>query len=280
MLTCGARHAVGAPVMNSTSAVRRSSITMLLVAFRADARPGRTLRVCADPDNVRESHRPRARGRRAHPARDGGHAFAQRHAATGQGASVTAPRVSVRDPAGPQATTIVALWEVFLWIPIAVFVLVIAFFAVTTSRAVWRRRHGDGDPLAEDPASERRMIRGVVIVGSRHRWRSPSTPTRRSCSRRGSRISAHRRRRRAMPRPRAMSDRLAMVHDASRHVGAAAADRGRGSRHRVLARKRQLDRVPGREDPTRDRRPDPDVVRPNTETDTAHTAGLAGTRRR
>lgn len=51
---------------------------------------------------------------------------------------MTAPRVSVLDPAGPQATTIVTLWDVFLWISIAVFVLMLALFAVATSHAVWR----------------------------------------------------------------------------------------------------------------------------------------------
>ncbi|HEX2690968.1 MAG TPA: cytochrome c oxidase subunit II [Kofleriaceae bacterium] len=80
---------------------------------------------------------------------------------------MTDPRISVLDPAGPQAATIASLWDVFLWISIAVFVLVIASFAVATGRAVGRRRRdGDGDPLAEDPVSERRMIRGIVLAGT------------------------------------------------------------------------------------------------------------------
>jgi cytochrome c oxidase subunit II len=79
---------------------------------------------------------------------------------------VTAPRVSVLDPAGPQAATIAGLWDVFLGISIAVFVLVVACFAVATIRAVrGRRRDGDGDPLVTDPASDRRMIRGVTAAG-------------------------------------------------------------------------------------------------------------------
>ena len=80
---------------------------------------------------------------------------------------MTAPRMSALDPGGPQAGTIAALWDVFLWLSIAVFVLVVGFYAVAAVRAVWRRRRdGDGDPLAEDPASERRMIRGVVAAGA------------------------------------------------------------------------------------------------------------------
>jgi cytochrome c oxidase subunit 2 len=80
---------------------------------------------------------------------------------------VSGPGASVLDPAGPQAATIASLWDVFLWISIAVFVLVIGSFAVATGRAVRRRRRdGDGDPLAGDPASERRMIRGVVLAGA------------------------------------------------------------------------------------------------------------------
>jgi cytochrome c oxidase subunit 2 len=80
---------------------------------------------------------------------------------------MTDPRISVLDPAGPQAATIASLWDVFLAISIAVFVLVIAFFAVATSRGARRRqRDGDGDPLAVDPVSERRMIRGITLAGA------------------------------------------------------------------------------------------------------------------
>jgi cytochrome c oxidase subunit 2 len=75
--------------------------------------------------------------------------------------------VSVLDPAGPQAAAIAALWDVFLWISIAVFALVIGGFALATVRAVRRRRRsGDGDPLTEQAASERRLIRGVVAAGA------------------------------------------------------------------------------------------------------------------
>jgi cytochrome c oxidase subunit II len=80
---------------------------------------------------------------------------------------VTAPRISVLDPAGPQAAEIARLWDVFLWVSIAVFAAVVAFFAVAIARAVRRRRRdGDADPLAGDPAQERRMIRGVVAAGA------------------------------------------------------------------------------------------------------------------
>jgi cytochrome c oxidase subunit 2 len=80
---------------------------------------------------------------------------------------VTSPRFSALDPAGPQARAIASLWDLFLWISIAVFVLVIGFFAVATVRAVrQRQRAGDGDPLAVQRASERRMVRGVVAAGA------------------------------------------------------------------------------------------------------------------
>ena len=80
---------------------------------------------------------------------------------------MTAPRMSMLDPGGRQAATIASLWDVFLWVSIAVFVLVVGFYTVAAVRAVRRRRHlGDGNPLAEDPASERRMIRGVVAAGA------------------------------------------------------------------------------------------------------------------
>jgi cytochrome c oxidase subunit 2 len=80
---------------------------------------------------------------------------------------VTAPRVSVLDPAGPQAAAIAWLWDLFLWISVFVFVIVVASFAVATIRAVRRRRRdGDGDPLAENPAGDRRAIRGVVAAGA------------------------------------------------------------------------------------------------------------------
>jgi cytochrome c oxidase subunit II len=79
---------------------------------------------------------------------------------------MTGPRISVLDPAGPQAATIAALWDVFLWISIVVFALVVAAFAIATLHAVRRhRRDGAGDPLAGDPGRDRRMIRGVVVAG-------------------------------------------------------------------------------------------------------------------
>lgn len=79
---------------------------------------------------------------------------------------MTAPRMSALDAAGAQARVIAGLWDVFLWTSLIVFALVVAFFAVTTVTAVRaRRRSGDGNPLAEDPARERRMIGGVIAAG-------------------------------------------------------------------------------------------------------------------
>jgi cytochrome c oxidase subunit II len=88
-------------------------------------------------------------------------------AAAWSGIAASAPRFSVLDPAGPQARTIASLWDVFLWLSVAVFVLVIGGFAAATVRAVRRRRReGAGDPLAADPGSERRMIRAVIASGA------------------------------------------------------------------------------------------------------------------
>jgi cytochrome c oxidase subunit 2 len=76
------------------------------------------------------------------------------------------PRISVLDPAGPQAGKIAWLWDLFLWTSVAVFVLVVGFVAIAAIRAVRQRRRGEGDPLAEDPASDRRMVRGIVAAGT------------------------------------------------------------------------------------------------------------------
>jgi cytochrome c oxidase subunit 2 len=76
------------------------------------------------------------------------------------------PRFSVLDPAGPQARAIAGLWDVFLWLSIAVFALMTGFFAIAAIRAARRRRrYGEGDPLAEDPG-DRRRIRGVIAAGA------------------------------------------------------------------------------------------------------------------
>jgi cytochrome c oxidase subunit 2 len=80
---------------------------------------------------------------------------------------MTGPRFSVLDPAGPQSRTIAWLWDVFLWLSVVVFALVVAFFVLAAIQAARRRRRdGDGDPLAEDPARDRRAIRGVFAAGA------------------------------------------------------------------------------------------------------------------
>jgi len=77
------------------------------------------------------------------------------------------PRMSVLEPAGPQAATIASLWDVFLWISIAVWVLVVAATGLAAIRARAPRRAVElGDPLSGDPARDRRMIRGVIAAGA------------------------------------------------------------------------------------------------------------------
>jgi cytochrome c oxidase subunit 2 len=68
--------------------------------------------------------------------------------------------ISVLDPAGPQAATILTLWHVFLWVSVAVFVVVLTCFLVATARAARRR------PDEAPPASDRRAIRVVIAAGA------------------------------------------------------------------------------------------------------------------
>ena len=76
------------------------------------------------------------------------------------------PRMSVLEPVGPQAARIASLWDLFLWLSIGVWVLVVMFTAIAAVRAHRRRKaSGDGDPLERDLPQERRLIRGVVISG-------------------------------------------------------------------------------------------------------------------
>ena len=80
---------------------------------------------------------------------------------------MTEPRFSALDPAGPQAATIAWLWDIFLWLSVVVFALVVAGFAVASVQAARRRRRdGEGDPLAEDAARDRPQIRGVVAASA------------------------------------------------------------------------------------------------------------------
>jgi cytochrome c oxidase subunit II len=80
--------------------------------------------------------------------------------------------MSALEPGGPQAETIASLWDVFLWISVAVWVLVVAFLAIAAARA--RVRAGTGgpvaslaaDPLGGDPARDRRLVRGVIAAGA------------------------------------------------------------------------------------------------------------------
>jgi cytochrome c oxidase subunit 2 len=77
------------------------------------------------------------------------------------------PRMSALAPAGPQADTIASLWDVFLWISIAVWVLVVAALAAAAVRArTPRDAIGLGDPLAGDPGRDHRLLRGVIAAGA------------------------------------------------------------------------------------------------------------------
>ena len=79
---------------------------------------------------------------------------------------MTTPRMSVLDPAGPQAAEIASLWSVFYWVSVVVFVVVSGAFVFVTVRAIRnRRRIGDIDPTVRDLDYERRMVRGVAIAG-------------------------------------------------------------------------------------------------------------------
>lgn len=72
------------------------------------------------------------------------------------------PRMSVLDPAGPQASEIAWAWDVFLWVSIIVWSLVVAFFAVS----MWKsHRNPVHDPMAPQPERDRRLTRGIVIAG-------------------------------------------------------------------------------------------------------------------
>jgi cytochrome c oxidase subunit II len=70
---------------------------------------------------------------------------------------------SALEPAGPQADELARLWDVFLWVSVAVTVLVVAFAAAAVIRS-FRRRRREEDPLAIDPAQERRMVRVIAAA--------------------------------------------------------------------------------------------------------------------
>jgi cytochrome c oxidase subunit 2 len=66
------------------------------------------------------------------------------------------------DPAGPQASSIASLWDVFFDVTLVVWILVI--LALITSAIVSRRNRID-DPLVGQPARDRRLLIGVVAAG-------------------------------------------------------------------------------------------------------------------
>ncbi len=76
---------------------------------------------------------------------------------------MTPPGMNVLEPVGPQAGEIAWVWDVFLWVVIAVWLLVVGF--IIASALVSRRNEID-DPLAEQPGRDRRMARAVLLAGS------------------------------------------------------------------------------------------------------------------
>jgi cytochrome c oxidase subunit II len=73
------------------------------------------------------------------------------------------PRMSVLDPAGPQASEIASVWDVFLAVSTIVWVLVIAFFAIS----LWKsHRNSIHDPMAPQPDRDRRLTHGIVVAGA------------------------------------------------------------------------------------------------------------------
>jgi cytochrome c oxidase subunit II len=74
--------------------------------------------------------------------------------------------MSVLDPAGPQAGSIAALWQLFQWVAVVVFLIVGTAFVVAIARSTARRRgEGDANPLVLDLARERRMTRLIAASG-------------------------------------------------------------------------------------------------------------------
>jgi cytochrome c oxidase subunit II len=73
------------------------------------------------------------------------------------------PRMSVLDPAGPQASRIASLWDVFLYVSIVVWVLVVAFVIAS---AIVSRRNTIDDPLAEQPGRDRRSLRVIIVAAA------------------------------------------------------------------------------------------------------------------
>jgi cytochrome c oxidase subunit II len=65
---------------------------------------------------------------------------------------VTAPRMSVLDPAGPQAAQIASLWSVFLWVSVIVWAIV----AIALVAAALHKR----------AVSDRVLVRAVIIASS------------------------------------------------------------------------------------------------------------------
>jgi cytochrome c oxidase subunit II len=72
---------------------------------------------------------------------------------------VTTPRML--DAAGPQSSAIASLWDVFYYVSIAVWVLVIVFLIAS---AIVSRRNRVEDPIAVQPR-DRRLMLGVVASG-------------------------------------------------------------------------------------------------------------------
>lgn len=79
---------------------------------------------------------------------------------------MTEPRMSALDPGGRQAGEIGALWDVFLWVSIVVWVLVAGFLAASAIVARRARHRGEANPLATDARQDRRLQRGIVVAAA------------------------------------------------------------------------------------------------------------------
>ncbi|HEU0030065.1 MAG TPA: cytochrome c oxidase subunit II [Kofleriaceae bacterium] len=78
---------------------------------------------------------------------------------------MTAPRMSVLDPAGPQAAEIKWLWDIFLGVSIVVWVLVVGFLVTAAIVARRARKRDPEGPLTKSLATDKRRAQVVLVAG-------------------------------------------------------------------------------------------------------------------